>query len=304
MQPDPVHVCQFDAGARGPYLCTAASGAMALDAFTSGRIRVGAARIDELQNDHDRNGIGLNDVAVAWKAGWDLTFSNGRRSWTTVAKRLQAGDGAVLQGSYAVVPAKYKAQANFNGGHAIYAARYTGPGLIQVHDPIRRSKTVWPESVVRNFYLSGLAAAGWGTGKPGSGTGGGSGGGGATVTAGLLDEFLATIGRSQSDLIRDEDVVPFVKFMQSKGLVPGGSPANPLIAAFDRSVRNLVGQPWSSVGQGLLDQATAPDPFGIVTAVNGAVGALGDVVVNAVWLIAILVVILLGAYMLARSGVE
>jgi hypothetical protein len=162
---DPRHVTQFDGSAYQRQNCTAAVGAMELDAATNGASTTTGARIRALQDDQV-GGIGLDDVAVALRRGWGLSYSQGKRSWATIQRRLADQDGAGIQGLYAAVPSAYRVQKDFRGGHAVYVSRYSSPGQVLVHDPISRTGAViWPEWVLRAFYLSGLATAGWSIGS-------------------------------------------------------------------------------------------------------------------------------------------
>jgi hypothetical protein len=298
MQPDPTHVNQFSTGgARGRYLCTAAAGAMALDAFTAGRIRVGAKDIDDRQDDSS-GGVGLNDVATAWKRGWGLTFSHGPRSWAAVRARLAASDGVVLQGLYAVVPVIYRAQANFTRGHAIYAARLPRPGWVRVFDPIAKGATEWPEPVVRNFYLSGLALAGWGVGAttgPGAAPGERLGGWG--------DLISFPVGH----IITAADITTILVTLQRAGWFDDEGPAAEVVAlAQYRGVleRVALGRPWTKALQDELAAAAgsaASDPLGLAGVADTITRGLGQVATTAVILAAVLVITVAGLYLLARG---
>lgn len=337
MLPDPVHVNQFTTGgARGRYLCTAAAGAMALDAYTQGRIRVGAKAIDDLQDDKD-GGIGLDDVAVAWKRGWGLTFSHGRRSWTTVRARLAKGDGLVLQGSYAVVPTAYRAQKTFTGGHAIYVSRLV-PGGVRVFDTIANGPTVWPEAVVRNFYLSGLANAGWGSGTAPGVTPpppGGSGdpvvsppptnvtgkvvriATGQTVSTGSCTQVTILAPGPLGDAQRVIPV-PRESLADPCTVCPTGwskawyepSPVEQIFGGWI-ALKDTGGQPNACVAPNVKvgDSGPASNLGGIVgeagevagAAVAAAVAGLGPALTPLLYLAAVLALVLMGLYLLARS---
>lgn len=333
MLPDPVHVNQFSTGgARGRYLCTAAAGAMALDAFTSGRIRVGARDIDDRQDDHDSNGIGLDDVATAWRRGWGLTFSHGRRTWTTARARLAKGDGLVLQGSYAVVPTAYRAQKTFTGGHAIYVSRLVDGGM-RVFDPIANGPTVWPEAVVRNFYLSGLATAGWGSGTT---TGPGrddwsTNPGQATTTPGKVVQIatgnaVSTGSCSQVTILAPGPLGDAQRVIP----IPRESLADPCTvcptgwskAWYEPSLveqifggwialKDTGGQPNACVAPNVKvgDSGPASNLGGVAgeagevagAAVAAAVAGLGPALTPLLYLAAVLALVLMGLYLLARS---
>lgn len=300
-QPDPLHVTQFG-GPRGPLLCTAAVGAMALDAFTAGRIRTTAQRIDELQDDHS-GGIGLNDVATAWKRGWGLTFRNGPASWLTLRARWLAGDGAGIQGLYRVVPVAIRADKNFTGGHAIYVSRFTRTGFLRVFDPIRTGPIEWPESVVRNFYLSGLALAGWGSGS----------------TAGIPTATNASSSTNPRPPGVTGDLLTVAQWLG----IPPGTPFDQSVAdQLERKLNSTWGPQAISrlmpfyralVGSGLTAGAIDSPARGDGTSFGGAVGVpeiaqaivdgIGGIVTNAVWLIAIFAIVLLGLYLLVKADV-
>lgn len=158
------------------------------------------------------------------------------------------------------------------------------------------------------IITSGWAAGGYRNGA-GFSTVGISGATGSTGTLAspassggpLLDGFLASIGRSLSDPIRDQDVIPFVQYMVSAGLVPRGGRSNPVVLAFENDVRSHIGRPWSSLGSLLQSDATGPnDPFGISAALQGFAGSLGQLAVN----LAVVAVILALGYRGVRDLAE
>lgn len=298
----PAHVNQLTAGGRfpngkpsGPYDCTVACGIMALDDFTGGAIRPSATEFRRRQNDQ-AGGIGLNDVAVAWKS-YGLTFTHGPKSWGALMTRFGAGRPAILQG---VSGALGPYAVGRSVPHAIYVTRATPGGLLVVHDPLRSSATTIPEAYVKRFYLTGLALAGWGEGgtftrAPAPVTA-------IPASAGLLDEWLARIGRQPSDPVRESDVVPFVMFLVDKGLVPRGGSSNPLVRAVEIEVRRAVGEPWSTVGPRLLAAASTQDPFGLQGIADSISLGIGEGAFVLVVGLAIVTLFVLGAWRLTASG--
>ena len=212
--PAPVHIHQLDGTAWGGSACMGAAGAMALDAYTRGAVRVGQAAIRAAQDDK-KGGIGLNDVATAWRRGWGLTFTHGPADWTTIRRRLSAGDGVVVTVNYAAMRTWRAPGSTFTGAHALYlrslatigAGTPDGVGrqtpAVVVHDPLRRAVVTVPESVVRLAYTGG---AGWGkgtyAGAPASSGSAGDGSAGKTMAqylgvspdaifdAAMLDRFV------------------------------------------------------------------------------------------------------------------
>lgn len=159
----PTFVNQFRAGGRFPngssstrYDCTVAVGMMALDDFTGGRLRPSATEFRSRQRDQS-GGIGLEDVAVVFRS-YGLSFTHGSKLWSSIMTRLRAGQPVSLQGwSGALGPYTVGRPV----AHAIYVTRASSSGLIIVYDPLRTAPIAMPESIVKRFYLSGLAMAGW-----------------------------------------------------------------------------------------------------------------------------------------------
>lgn len=187
MQPAPLHVNQFAAGGRFPngesstrYDCTVAVGIMEADAATGGRVRPSATELRGAQRDQ-KGGIGFDDVAEALRKIAGLAVHHGPVPWGTLQARWRAGDGAGLQGSYRVVPRPETSQPGGSFGHAIYVQRYSRPGYLIVNDTLAPGPREWRESVVRNFYLSGLAIASWVTNGSSSGVSTSSSSTGGTV---------------------------------------------------------------------------------------------------------------------------
>lgn len=160
--PAPAHIYQLDGTKFGGLNCMAASGAMALDAYSGGAIRVGQAGIRSHQSDQV-GGIGLNDVAQAWKFyGQTFTYSY-VRSWSAIRTRLLAGQGVVIDLTYGKLPVNWRSpnDRTFTGAHAFYLQRLSSSGSIVVDDPLRTSSAEIPESVVKAAWDGG---SGWGKG--------------------------------------------------------------------------------------------------------------------------------------------
>lgn len=159
----PVHVNQLTARGRfpsgassAPYDCTVAAGVMALDDYTGGALRPTTTELRARQRDQS-GGIGLDDIAVAWRS-YGYTFRHGPSSWSTVMARLRAGRPLILQGNSGAL-------GTWKIGRAVPHALYVtaaGPSGLTVHDPLASGPRTIPESAVRAFYVTGLALAGWG----------------------------------------------------------------------------------------------------------------------------------------------
>lgn len=214
--PAPIHVRQLDGSAWAGSGCMGAAAAMALDAYTRGGIRVSMHAIRANQSDRS-GGIGLDDVAEAWRKGWSLTLVHGSPSWATVRGRLAQGDGAIVTIRYGTL-GQWRAQGStFTGAHALYLQRLTsGPGgaagsWVQVNDPLRSSAAVLPESVVRAAYTGG---AGWG-----KGTYAGAGVAGPVATS---CSWSAALGKRCADPLTSADLARVVEdWMRLPLLFPG-----------------------------------------------------------------------------------
>jgi hypothetical protein len=169
--PAPRHVNQFSAAGKFPngtpsskYDCTVAVGVMVLDAATGGAVRVSTTELRGKQHDQDgpgstSPGIGLDDLAVALKT-YGFKFVHGPKAWGTIMARLRRGDPVAVQGLYIALGSWRAPGSKYAKGHAVYLQRVVPKGIV-VNDSLRNGEAVIPESAVRNFYLSGLALAGW-----------------------------------------------------------------------------------------------------------------------------------------------
>lgn len=166
--PDPLHRCQFDGSPFASANCTAASAAMALDAYTHGTIRVTPDQIRRAQSDQ-AGGISCTDAAEAWRRfGADLTV---RSDFDAALDRLRAGNGVMVQGDYGSVPDRYAVQDSFDGGHCVYAVRIedrpSGEDVARIHDPLSPTGAIyWPVSILTRYFddLPGAELA-WGRGE-------------------------------------------------------------------------------------------------------------------------------------------
>lgn len=167
--PPPAHIHQLDGSAWQGSACMGAAGAMALDAYSAGSIRVGQAAIRANQDDQT-GGIGLDDVATAWQRGWGQRLTQGSRSWSTVRARLLKGDGAIVAVNYGAMGSSRAPGSTFVGAHALYVQRLYVRGtraasiMAVVNDPLRRAAIEIPEGVLSTAYTG---SAGWGSGTYG-----------------------------------------------------------------------------------------------------------------------------------------
>lgn len=155
----PAHVYQLDGSSWQGSACMGAVGAMALDAYTGGAVRATMHEIRAAQDDR-AGGIGLDDVATAWRRRWGLPFTHGARAWATIRARLARGQGVAITCNYAALGPRRAPGSRFTGPHALWLDRLV-PGGIVVNDPLRRGPVTLPEAAVQLAYTGG---AGWGTG--------------------------------------------------------------------------------------------------------------------------------------------
>jgi len=102
--------------------CTMASGAMALDFHTLGRLQVWGGDLRHRQDDQE-GGTDLGDVRQAWAAyGETLTIRSGR-GWSSLTADRSAGRYLVVQGQGDV-----PGSATFTGGHACVLGTETNQG--------------------------------------------------------------------------------------------------------------------------------------------------------------------------------
>ena len=134
--------------------CTAAVGAMAVDASTGGARRTGPPDIRNAQNDWS-GGIGLDDVNVAIGKlfpGHQLTLSRygAYMDWADVLYRLKQGRFVAIQGDYDQVPYNYQAQKGGTFDHAFGLGGYrTSDGRVLYYDPLARHGVWVPQYAIR-----------------------------------------------------------------------------------------------------------------------------------------------------------
>ena len=126
--------------------CVWAAGAMLVDKWTHGGIRVSQSVLRRASNDK-KGGSSLYDLArgVAAVTGIRMSFSPGygdTMAWWQLLDRLDHGGGAVLIGEYARLPAHFtrwgRAFANRrNSSHAVYVQTYNrAAGKVWLMDPL------------------------------------------------------------------------------------------------------------------------------------------------------------------------
>lgn len=115
----PKLVRQIDGSSLGPYNCTMASGAMALDRHTLGKKLCTGAKMRSHSGDTS-GGTNLMQLDYAWHRGHteDLDVRL-RIPWNDFVALVSGGRGAVLQLWYGTL-GSYRWQTNFYGNHAVY----------------------------------------------------------------------------------------------------------------------------------------------------------------------------------------
>ena len=143
----------------GPSSCTCYSGAMAGEYHTCGAKKPTGKRVRELTGDTS-GGTTLLQVDEALQKGWDIDLDtrigSAKLTWDEFVAKINAGHGAILQGSYlAFHGTKFDASPNFTGNHAIYVP----PGWA-VMDPLADGRRagiykyhgeVYPQSLIKKF---------------------------------------------------------------------------------------------------------------------------------------------------------
>lgn len=102
------------------FLCMCAEGAVALDAHTQGQYRTSPGYLHDRQDDRS-GGIGVDDVAVAWKRGWNQTLlTPDNYDWADTMYAVKVQRRHVLVGvDYDYVPEQYQVQKTGSFDHAI-----------------------------------------------------------------------------------------------------------------------------------------------------------------------------------------
>lgn len=129
--------------------CMAAQGAIAIDAHTGGRIRSTPPMIRANQFDKS-GGIGVDDVADAWRKLWGETF------WTPAGFNFADTINAVKAGRYVVVAMDYgqiselhKCQAFGTFGHAMGLDHIRSDGQIGYFDSLCTDLRYMPQYQMR-----------------------------------------------------------------------------------------------------------------------------------------------------------
>lgn len=307
MRPAPIHVNQF--GARGrfpsglssaPYDCTVASGVMQLDAATGGRMRPTTTALRAAQDDQDTTGIGLDDLATAHRRlPGAPPFSHGRKGWATVRRRLEAGDGAILQGFYIALGTSRA--SSFRGPHAIYVQWIRGT-VARINDPLRTGPTDIPVSALQRFYMSGIGLAGWSTGAVST----------PAPAPGVSPELLYAWGTLVSFPVGHVVTAADVTMIMTKLRAAGFFGTDPVAAfkaemAVQRVLTTAIGKPWDKALQDDLaakffDEAESEaDPFGVVSAAKQLVAGISEIGRNALLLVAILGLVIMGLWLVATA---
>lgn len=158
---------QFDGSAFASNNCGMASTAMAVWAFTGGKIRVSGGDLRYYSGDRNQPGdeagttfgdisIALEALGLGLRAHHDMTFEKWRR-------RLASGDGSLINGHYSSVPANLRLTNRSDFTHTMYvdhAKKIDGRWAFFVMDPLGRAGyqgRYWPEEAIRAFGWSGIA---------------------------------------------------------------------------------------------------------------------------------------------------
>lgn len=132
--------------------CTAAVGAIVIDAETGGRIRTSPNRIRNAQLDWS-GGIGLDDVNYAIRNVYGAQHTMalpGSANWTDVLQALRERRFVAIQGDYDQVPYAYQAQKGGTFDHAFGLGGYRATdGRVLYYDPLDRHAKWVPQSVIR-----------------------------------------------------------------------------------------------------------------------------------------------------------
>lgn len=130
--------------------CTAAMGAVAIDAHTGGRVKSNPAQIRNAQSDWS-GGIGLDDVNDAWAKLWPGNqLSLPVADWADTLYALKQGRFVLIQGDYDQIPYAYQCQKNGTFDHAFGLAGWrASDGRVLYYDPLCKHATWVPQYVIR-----------------------------------------------------------------------------------------------------------------------------------------------------------
>jgi hypothetical protein len=150
-------ITQFDGGPLANANCTMTSGAM-LARLGFGIIATGS-QLRSLQPDQV-GGTSLADLEVSIEK-FGVHFNRAPLTALQLRALLYSGAGAVIQGTYGIIPVDLRLQKNFTGGHAIYLdgfrpASAAGPAAYFVIDPLGRPGAGyrgawWPADIIEAF---------------------------------------------------------------------------------------------------------------------------------------------------------
>jgi hypothetical protein len=157
----PVFVSQFDGSAFASGNCTMASAAMALDRQTLGHTKSSGGKMRSCQDDKV-GGTDLSDAAVAFARCYNQPlWTPGIIPFQDFIRAIRQGRGAVITGRYGNLDAKYRHQANFFDGHAMYVNEVNDAGWLYNYDPIADKPQWIPASQIKKF-AGGINGVGFG----------------------------------------------------------------------------------------------------------------------------------------------
>lgn len=112
---------QLDGTPLGGSNCTCASGAMAADYHTLGRVKPSSSSVRTWTGDTSGGtNLAQVDYALRSRVNVDLDVRY-RYPWADFIRRITAGEGAILQGWYAPIRAtRFRGSETFGGNHAIF----------------------------------------------------------------------------------------------------------------------------------------------------------------------------------------
>lgn len=152
----PVFVKQLDGTTYAGLNCTAASAAMAADFHSLGHIRLSASQVRTWTGDTS-GGTNLAQIDYALRTHVNIDLDTRYRlAWTEFTRRINAGEGAILQGWYAPIRAtRFRGSDTFGGNHAIFVPPGWGAmdplcdgrrtGIYKYHGE------AYPQSLLREF---------------------------------------------------------------------------------------------------------------------------------------------------------
>lgn len=131
--------------------CTAAMGALLIDAHTGGKKTSSPPQIRNHQNDWS-GGIGWDDVNVSLSALFGIRLAIPTSAdWYDVLGWLKSGHAVGIQGDYDQVPYDYQCQKGGTFDHAFALAGYrTTDGRVLRFDPLCKNASWVPQSAIRS----------------------------------------------------------------------------------------------------------------------------------------------------------